>query len=87
MRGRGIVLAGRVVRRRIDVAIAVAVVSALVMVVPVAFVPMDAAGARLMRAARMDKVQRSQATAARGDERRRAEDEDGMHESAHRPTV
>lgn len=93
VRGAAIVPAGEFVRRLtiVIVPLAMAFVIARAVVVRVAPVSMAASGVRRMQARRVGRVvaqvQRSQPTSTRSNERRRAEGEDGMHESAHRPPV
>ena len=101
VRGAGIVRAGGIVRRLTIVPLAMAVVIARAVEVPVALVSMVLMSMALMsmaassvgrvQATRVGRVvaqvQRSQPTAARRDERRRAKHEDGMQESVHRSAV
>jgi hypothetical protein len=101
VRGAGIVRAGGIVRRLTSVPLAMAVVIARAVEVPVALVPvalvsralvsMAASSVGREQATRVGRVvaqvQRSQPTAARRDERRRAKHEDGMQESVHRSAV
>ena len=101
VRGAGIVRTGGIVRRLTSVPLAMAVVIARAVEVPVALVPvalvsralvsMAASSVGRVQATRVGRVvaqvQRSQPTAARRDERRRAKHEDGMQESVHRSAV
>jgi hypothetical protein len=96
VRGAGIVRAGGIVRRLTIVPLAMAVVIARAVEVPVALVSralvsMAASSVGRVQARRVGRVvaqvQRSQPTAARRDERRRAKHEDGMQESVHRSAV
>ncbi|MFM8639206.1 MAG: hypothetical protein ACKOEL_01015 [Planctomycetota bacterium] len=106
VRGAGIVRAGGIVRRLTSVPLAMAVVIARAVEVPVALVPvalvsralvsralvsMAASSVGREQATRVGRVvaqvQRSQPTAARRDERRRAKHEDGMQESVHWTTL
>ena len=96
VRGAGIVRTGGIVRRLTGVPLAMAVVIARAVEVPVALVSMAlvsmaASSVGRVQATRVGRVvaqvQRSQPTAARRDERRRAKHEDGMQESVHRSPV
>ena len=96
VRGAGIVRTGGIVRRLTGVPLAMAVVIARAVEVPVALVSMAlvsmaASSVGRVQARRVGRVvaqvQRSQPTAARRDERRRAKHEDGMQESVHRSPV
>lgn len=96
VRGAGIVRAGGIVRRLTSVPLAMAVVIARAVEVPVALVSralvsMAASSVGREQSTRVGRVvaqvQRSQPTAARRDERRRAKHEDGMQESVHRTSL
>ncbi len=111
VRGAGIVRTGGIVRRLTGVPLAMAVVIARAVEVPVALVSVALVSRALVSRALVSRalvsmaassvgreqatrvgrvvaqVQRSQPTAARRDERRRAEHEDGMQESVHRSAI